>query len=253
MITSPELLKLLVCTVLFVGGFSRSNGTNEESAQARAGLEGARTEAAEAAPPEPRQPARITFAIHGYEGVNEALEFGPLKAEFEKRGFSCKIVRSPRTKTKTPNQDRAKVLVEALKGVEGDIVLVGISNQGMFMPLVAAECPIRRIVMINAAVPTPGKSFREAFDFKEVFATDVALQLAEAAPGMAEVCPLKELPKVEYVCVCGEKDNSIRPEWQQRTAREYLHVDPVVVSGAGHGNIVVKYAKEVVDAATKGL
>jgi pimeloyl-ACP methyl ester carboxylesterase len=238
MIRSPELSKLLVCTVLLVGGVSRSNANHEELAQARA---------------EPRQQAMITFVIHGYEGVNEAVEFGPLKAEFEKRGFSCRIVRSPRTKTKTPNQDRAKVMVEALRNVEGDIVLVGISNQGLFMPLVAAERPIRRIVMINAAVPTPGKSFREAFDFKEVFASEVAVQLAEAAPGMSEVCPLKELPKVEYVWVCGEKDDAVRPEWQQRTAREYLHVEPVVVTGAGHGNIVVKYAKEVVDAATKGL
>jgi hypothetical protein len=253
MISSPELSKLLVCTVLLVGGFSRSNEKNEELAQARVELEVARGEAAKAAVPEPRQPAMITFAIHGYEGANEALEFGPLKAEFEKRGFLCKIVRSPKTKTKTPNQDRAKVMVEAMKNVEGDIVLVGISNHGLFMPLVAAERPIRRIVMINAVVPTPGKSFREAFDFKEVFATDVARQLAEAAPGMAEVCPLKELPKVEYVYVCGEKDDAIRPEWEQWAAREYLHVEPVVVTGAGHGNIVTKYAKEVVDAATKGL
>jgi pimeloyl-ACP methyl ester carboxylesterase len=233
MMGSPQLSKLLVCTVLLAGGFSWLN--------VRAAL------------PEPRQPAMITVVIHGYEGVNEALEFGPLKAEFEKRGFSCKIIRSPRTKTQTPNQDRAKVMVEALKNVEGDIVLVGISNQGMFMPLVAAERPIRRIVMINAAIPTPGKSFREAFDFKEVFATDTARQLAEAAPGMAEVCALKELPKVEYVYVCGEKDNAIRPQWQQRAARECLHVEPVLVPGAGHGNIVTEYARAVVDAATKGF
>jgi hypothetical protein len=45
----------------------------------------------------------------------------------------------------------------------------------------------------------------------------------------------------------------VRPEWQQRAARKYLHAEPVVVKGAGHGNIVTKYAKEVVDAATKGL
>ena len=253
MISSPELLRLLVCTILLVGGFSRANEEPEELAQARAEPEVARGEAARAPLPEPRQPAMMTFAIHGYEGVNEALEFGTLKAEFEKRGFLCKIVRSPRTNTKTPHQDRAKVMVEALKNVEGDIVLVGISNHGLFMPLVAAERPIRRIVMINAAVPSPGKSFREAFDFKEVFATEIARQLAEAAPGMAEVCPLKELPKVDYVYVSGEKDDAIRPEWEQWAAREYLHVEPVVVSGAGHGNIGVKYAKEVVDAATKGL
>ena len=252
MIPSQGLRKLLACTVLLVGGFSRSNEINEELAQARAELEVARGEAAKAAQPEPRQPAMMTFAIHGYEGVNEALEFGPLKAEFEKRGLPCKIVRSPRTKTKTPNQDRAKAMVDALKDVEGDIVLVGISNQGMFMPLVAAARPIRRIVMINAAIPRPGKSFREAFDFKEVFATDVAIQLAQAAPGMSEVCPLKELPKVEYVYVCGEKDDAIRPEWEQWAAREYLHVEPVVVKGAVHTNIL-RYVKEVADAATNGL
>jgi hypothetical protein len=251
MITSLELSKLLVCTVLLVGGYSRSSEGNEGLARARAEPEVARGEAAQDAPPGPREPAKITFAIHGYEGVNEAREFGPLKAEFERRGFSCRIVRSPRTQT--PNQDRAKVMVEALKDVEGDVVLVGISNHGLFMPLVAAERPIRRIVMINAVVPTPGKSFREAFDFKDVFANEIMVQLAERAPGMSEVCPLKELPKVEYVYICGEKDDAIRPEWEQRAAREYLHVEPVVVVGAGHGNIVVKYAKEVVDAATKGL
>jgi pimeloyl-ACP methyl ester carboxylesterase len=254
MTSSAGRSNLLVCTTaLLVAGFSVSDERQEELTQARAGLEVARGEAAQAARPEPRQPVKLTFVIHGYEGANEAREFGPLKAEFEKRGFSCKIIRSPNTKTKTPHQDRAKVLVEALKDVKGDIVLVGISNHGLFMPLVAAERPIRRIVMINAVVPTPGKSFREAFDFQEVFATAFARGLAQNAPGMSEVCPLKELPKVEYVWVCGEKDDAVRPEWQQRVAREYLHVEPVVVKGAFHANIVTKYMKEVVDAATKGL
>ena len=121
------------------------------------------------------------------------------------------------------------------------------------MPLVAAQRPIRRIVMINAVVPTPGRSFRDAFDFKQVFANEFVIKLAQRAPEMAEECPLTELPNVEYVYVCGEKDDAIRPEWEQKIAREYLHVEPVVVKGAGHANIVLKYATEVVDAATKGL
>lgn len=234
--------------VIMVGGLSRSTNGDEDRTQA-----GHEPVVAQAAPPEPRQSAKLTFVIHGYERVRDAQDFGPLKAEFEKRGFACKIVRSPRTKTKTPHQDRARVIIEALKDVEGDVVLVGISNQGLFMPLVAAERPIRRIVMINAVVPQPGQSFREAFDLKDVFASEFALRLAEAAPGMSEVCPLKELPKVEYVYIYGAKDDAIRPEWERRAAREYLHVEPVVVEGAGHANIVVKYTKEVVDAATKGL
>jgi len=253
MVSSPELPKLLACTVLLVASFSTSNEKHEELTQARAGLEAARGKAAPAPLSEPPRPGKLTFLIHGYEGVNEAKEFGPLKTEFEKHGFSCKIIRSPKTKTKTPNQDRARVMVEALKDVQGDIVLVGISNQGLFMPLVAAERPIRRIVMINAVVPTPGKSFLTAFDYKDVFATQGAMLFASIAPGMSEVCPLKKMPTVEYVYVCGEKDDSVQPAWEQRAAREYLHVEPVVVKGAGHGNIVTKYTKEVVDAATKGL
>jgi hypothetical protein len=262
MITSPQFSKLLVCTVLLFGGCSRSNEKYEELAQARAELEVARgeaakaraeAEAARAALLKTRQPARIAFAIHRYDGVIEALGWGPLQAEFEKRGFLCKIIQSPDTKSKTPHQDRAKVMVEALKNFECDIALVGISNQGLFMPLVAAERPIRRIVMINAVVPWPGKSFQEAFDFEKVFATRFARRLAQDHPGMLEVCPLKKLPTVEYVYVCGEKDDAVRPEWEQWAAREYLHVEPVVIKRAGHANILWKYAKEVVDAATKGL
>ena len=73
------------------------------------------------------------------------------------------------------------------------------------------------------------------------------------SPGMSEVCPLKELPKVEYVYISAEKDDAIRPEWEQWAAREYLHVEPVVIKGAGHATIVLNHASEVVDAATKGL
>jgi pimeloyl-ACP methyl ester carboxylesterase len=204
-------------------------------------------------PLKPPENHTVTFAIHGYEGVNPAREFGPLQAEFERRGFRCIIVRSPRTKTKTPHRDRATIMIEALKDVKGDIALIGISNQGLFMPLVAAARPIRRIVMINAAIPQPGKSFAEAFDFNQVFASWPTRFIAWRAPGMSEICSLSELPKVEYVYICGEKDDAVRPEWQLSAARECLHVEPVVIKGAGHANIVVKYAGEVADAATKGL
>jgi hypothetical protein len=195
----------------------------------------------------------ITFAMHGYEGVNPAREFGPLQAEFERRGFPCRIVRSPRQRTKTPHQDRAKVMIEALRGVEGEVALIGISNQGLFLPLVAAARPVRRIVLINGVIPHPGQSFLEASKHERVFASLPARTLAALAPGMSEVCPLTELPKVEYVYICAEKDEAIRPEWEQWAAREYLHVEPVVVKGAGHATIVLNHVSEVVDAATKGL
>jgi hypothetical protein len=192
----------------------------------------------------------ITFALHGYEGVDPAHEFGLLKAEFEKRGVPCMIGRSPRAKTKTPNQDRAKIMVEALRGVEGDVALVGISNQGLFKPLVAAARPIMRIVFINAAIPRPGKSFWETSKEQRVLASFPARILAWLSPGMHEVCRLAELLKAEYVYISAEHDEAIRSEWEQRAAREYLHVEPVVIAGAGHSDFVLGHVSEVVDAAT---
>ena len=196
----------------------------------------------------------ITFVLHGYEGVDPAGEFGSLQAEFERHGFPCRIVRSPRERTTTRNQDRAAAMVEALRDVEGEIALVGISNQGMFLPIVAAARPVRRIVLINAVIPHPGQSFLQGSKNQRVWANGITRMFARRAPGMSEVSPLTELPQVEYVYICGEKDDAIRPEWEQWAAREYLHVEPVVIKGAGHANIVFPpYASQVVDAATQGL
>lgn len=191
----------------------------------------------------------ITFAIHGYEGVDSESEFGPLQGEFERRGITCIIVRSARKKTRTPNQDRARVMIEALRDIEGEVALIGISNQGLFLPLVAAARPIRRIVLINGAIPRPGRSFWKTAREERVFGSFPAWLLAWVAPGMHEVCPLEALPQTEYVYISAEDDEAIRPEWEQRAAREYLRVEPVVVAGAGHSDIVTNHVSEVVDAA----
>lgn len=196
----------------------------------------------------------ITFVLHGYEGVDPAGEFGPLQAEFERQGFACWIIRSPKRPTKTPNQDRAKAMVEALRDVESEVVLVGISNQGLMLPLVAAARPVRRIVLINAVIPHPGQSFLDGSKHQRVWANWIVRMIAQRAPGMNEVSPLTALPKVEYVYICGENDDSIRPEWEQWAAREYLHVEPVVVKRASHASIVLPpHASQVVAAATQGL
>lgn len=172
------------------------------------------------------------FAMHGYEGVNPTGGGGPLQAEFEGRGFPCRFVRSPRGCTKMPHQDRANIMVEALREVEVEVALTGISNQGLFMPLVAAARPVRRIVLINGAIPHPGKSFLEESKHERVFANVLTCFLARIAPGMSEACPLSELPQVEYVYISAEKDDAIRPEWEQWAARTYLQVEPVVIKGA---------------------
>lgn len=193
----------------------------------------------------------ITFAIHAW-GDLAARGWGPVKAGFEQLGVPCRVVRSPKERTRTPNGDRARVMVDALRDVEGEVALIGISNQGLFMPLVAAERPVRRIVMVNAVIPSPGVSFLEGSKGQRVWANAIAGLAARRAAGMSEVCPLTELPAVEWVYISAERDEAIRPEWEQWAAREYLHTEPVVIPGARHAE-VLKHVGEVVDAATSGL
>ena len=193
-----------------------------------------------------------TFVFHASDGVNLDEVYGPLQAEFARRGFPCRIIRSPRHRTKTPNQDRAKTVLEALRDEVDAFALIGISNEGLFMPLVAAARPIRRIVMLNAVMPFPGQSFWQATKDQPVWANWVTRLLARLAPGMHEVCPLSELPQTEYVYICGADDDAINPAWEQWAAREYLHVEPIVIPNAKHADIV-HYVRDVVDAATCGL
>jgi len=176
-----------------------------------------------------------------------------LHAELEKRGFPCILVRSPRTASKTPHQDRADAVIRALRDVKGDVVLLGISHQAAFLPLIAAARPVRRIVLINALIPQPGKSYADVFHTGQVFTRPEVLELALKQPGMSEVCPLQEFPKCEYVSISAEIDDTVRREWLQSAARTFLHVDPAVIEGASRANILAANAREVVDAAVKGL
>lgn len=240
---------------------------------------------------------RTTFVFHRSTGKNWLVEwlvdrsYGPLTSELEKRGFSTKFVRSSVEGSDTPNEDRAAAVVKALQNVTDDIVLVGASNEGNFLPLVAAARPVRRIVYVNACVPRPGKAFIEVCQTEQVAVpggyldrlieksrriTDDFLRLIhdpratraqleamrqriDASPsarvmvGFYEVCPLKSLPQVDSVYVSGSADDQIRPAWEQATARRILGVEPVVIAGGGHANIYARHAAELADACVKGL
>jgi hypothetical protein len=217
--------------------------------------------------------------------------YAHITAELEKRGFPSMLVHSSVRGSDTPNADRASAIVKALQNVTDDVVIVGISNEGNFLPLVAAARPIRRVVYVNACIPRPGKPFIDVCQTEQIAVpgsyldkllkasqsiTDDFLELindpnattaqrkamqdridasssAHTMVGFYEVCPLKALPNVDTVCVSGSADDQIRPEWEQSAARRDLGVEPVVISGAGHANIYAKYAAELADACVKGL
>src|SRR4051794_30129887 len=52
-------------------------------------------------------------------------------------------------------------VVSAAIGDAGDVVLVGHSLAGLTVPLVAAARPVRRVVLLAALLPLPGRSLRD--------------------------------------------------------------------------------------------
>ena len=172
--------------------------------------------------------------------------------------------------------------------IEGDERLS--SHQGLFLPLIAAARPVRRLVYVNALIPRPGRPFIEILKEEAVFAPGLLEATIKSVDGMTieflditldpglpawlrkliqwsarisgakgrisgllEPCPLKELPEVDSVYICAAQDQAVRPQWQQQAARESLGIDAIVISGARHGSILSTHRREVAAAFTQGL
>lgn len=235
---------------------------------------------------------RFVIGVSGPVNGPKAKGWEKLTTEFQKRGFPTTFVSVINPSSSfTANETRAAQIVSALRDVKEPVVVIGISNEGGFLPLVAAVRPVRRLVYINAAIPLPGKAFIEICNSEPVAVpgslldyllkgsqpvTDEFLRLRAAPhttpaqwqtlhdhihasqyarymPNFYEVCPLKKLPTVENMDISSSADDQIRPEWEQSAARRVLGVEPVVISGAGHANIVTEYAAQLADACVKGL
>jgi pimeloyl-ACP methyl ester carboxylesterase len=236
--------------------------------------------------------ARFVIGVSGPADGPAAKSWGTLTAEFEKRGFPTTFVSvvAPLT-TFTANEMRAAQIVAALKGVDEPVVILGVSNEGAVLPLVAAARPVRRLVYVNATIPQPGKAFIEICNSEAVAVpgsildqlikgaqpvTDEFLRLradpqatpaqwqtlrdhihasqyARYMPNFYEVCPLEKMPTVENMDLSGDADDQIRPEWEQAAARRVLGVEPVIIAGAGHTTIVTQYAAQLADTCIRGL
>ncbi|HUO13163.1 MAG TPA: alpha/beta fold hydrolase [Caulobacteraceae bacterium] len=236
--------------------------------------------------------ARFFMTVSGPADGPEAQSWRKLIVELEKRGFPTTLAPTIRPNTSfTPNETRAAAIVAALKEAQEPAVILGVSNEGNVLPLVAAAHPVRRLVYVNACIPQPGKAFIETCVTQPVAVpgslldnlikgaqpvTDAFLQLradphatdaqwqalrdhiqaspyASAMKGFYEVCPLKKMPNVENIDVSGAADDQINPAWEQATARRVIMTEPVIIPGAGHANVVTEYAAQLADAAVRGL
>ncbi len=236
--------------------------------------------------------ARFFMLASGSAVGAEAKGWAKLAGELGKRGFPTTLVPSIYPNTSfTPNETRAAAIVAALKEAREPAVILGISNEGNVLPLVGAAHPVRRLVFVNACIPQPQKAFIEICVTQPVavpgslldalikgaqpvtnqflrlraepHATDAQWQAlrdhiqaspyASAMKGFYEICPLDNMPAVDYLDISGSADEEINPAWEQATARRVLGTKAVIIPHAGHANVVTEYAAQVAGAAVNGL
>ena len=106
--------------------------------------------------------ARFFMLVSGGADGPEAAGWRILASELANRGFPTTLVPSIYPNASfTPNETRAAAIVTALEDADEPGVILGISNEGNVLPLVAAAHPVRRLVYVNACIPQPQKAFIE--------------------------------------------------------------------------------------------
>lgn len=211
--------------------------------------------------------------IHG--AWHGAWCWEPLMAELERRGHRAVAVDLPCADPTVTTVDNAAQVVEALAEANAagadDVVVVGHSLGGIVAPVVAQLRPVRKVVLLAALVPRPGRSLTDVMrsepectteDFDKAprhfgdhgavtWDPDVAAGLffracePETARWAAarlrpqvwttsqEITPLERWPDCEIVSIVCADDEVLAPEWSRRIARDVLGVEPVELPG-GH-------------------
>jgi pimeloyl-ACP methyl ester carboxylesterase len=192
-----------------------------------------------------------------------------LAPELEKHGHEIITPSLPVDEPKASGTRYAEVIAQALGDSSDDVVLVGHSASGMFIPLVPGLRPIRQLVYLAALIPKPGASIRDqlttdpdmlnpewvatcragndpstsdevAIEFLFHDCQPEALSLGMstrmrmyAEKALTEIFPLKALPDVPSSYIVCSGDRTISPDWSRRMARERLGVEAVELPG-GH-------------------
>lgn len=196
--------------------------------------------------------------------------FDALVPELHQRGYATVTMDLPSDDPDAGAATYAEAVLDALRHVDGPVLLVGHSAGGLTVPIVASRRPVEHLCYIGAALPRPGLSAAEwaedgraaaAYDIvanhidhgdgtqsikpesaREVFYHDCSRALADRAiarlrpQGMglfSEVCPISEMPDVPTTYVVCSDDRSVSTDWSRKVAREWLGIEPVEIPG-GH-------------------
>lgn len=167
------------------------------------------------------------------------------------------------------------VVLAALGDVADDLVVVGHSAGGLTAPLVAAARPVRRLVLLSALLPLPGRPFTEQNEAEGILQSeyqagietdatgcrrwfdrdlcartmysgcadgDVDWAFAQLRPQSStmytEPSPQAAWPDVPITDVRGDADRLVSPTWATRAVPARLGVRSVVIEGAGHSSML---------------
>jgi pimeloyl-ACP methyl ester carboxylesterase len=192
--------------------------------------------------------------VHG--AWHGAWCFDLLEPELKARGFGVVKPNLPAEDPGAGTFDYAQVVIDALKDIDDDVVLVGHSLGGMTIPLVAERRPVSRLVFLTGLPPLPGTSMYEAavaygVEFREGFVStdegdgtaslppgiarkwffaDVSDELAEKAEGligrqamlpMTEPSPVKGEPEVPFSFIGCTEDMALAVASVRKVAQRY--------------------------------
>jgi pimeloyl-ACP methyl ester carboxylesterase len=199
--------------------------------------------------------------IHG--SVSTPRGWDLLVPELERRGHQVLLADLPAGVTQLPWQDYRDAILAAC-GSATEVILVGASMSGIFLPLVAESERVRKMVFEAGMIPPLGISplamvrsdstmfnpawigkdpTRDPAVAREFLFHDCSPEVAEWAIStlrlmvpmrvLNEPLPIKAWPAKPSVYIVCRDDRTILPEWSRRKAREMLGVEALELPG-GH-------------------
>jgi pimeloyl-ACP methyl ester carboxylesterase len=87
----------------------------------------------------------------------------PLMSELTARGHQTIAMDLPIDELNAGLSDFADVVMQSLKGIKDDIILVGHSFAGMVIPIVATQHPVQQLIFLGGLIPQIGMSGLDQF------------------------------------------------------------------------------------------
>lgn len=199
--------------------------------------------------------------IHGSAQTPQGWDL--LVPELERRGHQVLVPDLPAGVTQLPWHDYRDVILAAC-GSATDVILVGASMSGIFLPLAAESERVRKMVFEAGMIPPLGISplamvrsdltmfnpawigkdpTRDPAVAREFLFHDCSPEVADWAIStlrlmvpmrvLNEPLPIKAWPAKPSVYIVCRDDRTILPEWSRRKAREMLGVEAMELPG-GH-------------------